>query len=127
LKKIELTAEQLTMGAGKSTVILKSHGHMRMTEDGSYLKSVLIGLQAAFAFLPSELFNLVIKPLVINVGNLISDVLEGLLNIILNAGGALKSGFSGRLDAASSTEVVDVYVDSEGNIYMEDEVSLEDS
>jgi len=80
--------------------LLKSTSHMRVRETkGSYARSIAVGFQFA-AFLPSEIMEVVIWPLIRNILGDIFIALDSLVFVIWAAIAAVATGFTGCLEAA---------------------------
>jgi len=88
----------------KSTArtFLKSTSHVRVREaKGSYIRSIAVGIQFA-TFLPYEIVDVVIWPLIRNIVTDLFIALDSLVFVVWSAISALCTGFTGYLEATNN-------------------------
>jgi len=104
----------ILIGSGKSRIFLKSVNHIRVNDgDDNHLRSILVGLQFAIVYFPSEILTMVLLPFIRSILMSVYEVLFNLIFVLQGAVSAVISGFAGHLEATHTTEEVEIEIINE--------------
>ena len=93
---------------------LKSTSHVRVRETkGNYARSIAVGIQFGIIYLPGELLEIVIVPLILDLLTIFYESIHKLIFILTASVSAIYEGFTGKLEAVDEPIENDSYYDND--------------